>query len=145
MFSIRNNFKASYTPSVDTDDKCENCKNIIEGEKLFDALFPVNHLTGKRDNPLSLVYKILDTNKRQLLDQILVNLPTDSEFQGLDDQSQLEFVCDALSQGMPAERDLLLSQFSQIADVALPLFSQKSKEGVIEFKPEEASVESSSE
>lgn len=109
MFSIANFPKFKPFQKLDIDEKAINIPQLIEGDKELDALCPVNHLTGSRENPLNLIGLILSDSKRHLLEKFLEEVPSSKEFQGLDDNAQLEFVCDYLSCGMPAEKDQLLS------------------------------------
>lgn len=144
MISIAKNYVHVYAEDRRLVD-CKNCPSIIEGKEVYEAMFPVNHLTGKRENPLTLVHKVLDVNKRQLLDSILQEIPQNREYQQLDDKSQLEFLSDRLSNGYPADKDYYLKQLSQIADVVLPVINGAPKEGTIQFEQNDNPEPSASE
>lgn len=141
MFSVAITPEFAPFKKLEIDEKAINVPLLIEGDKELDALCPVNHLTGSRENPLNLIGMILTDSKRHLLEKFLEEVPSSNEFRGLGDKEQLEFVCDYLSCGMPAEKDQLLSNFEKIADVAMPALREaliqrsKTSDQKIDFTP----------
>lgn len=136
MFSISNNKSVIPPKRIYEEDKSKyiNMSYVVDGVKELDALCPVNHLTGDRENPLNLIGFILSDPKKRLLEKFLQELPVNNEFRGLSDKDQLDFVCSYLSDGMPAEKDQMLHLFQEIADVALPYLQDRAGTSVSDGK-----------
>lgn len=146
MFPIKIKF-------VQTLTQLKNDANpvIIDGADIYDALCPVNKLTGCRANPLELLRTLSNDPKRsRLLDSLMVELPTIASDSRLSDDDKIDMMMCRLSTGCPAEDDLYRSQLEKIAE---PLFrslgSDKSAslsdvDSSIKFETSDASVSENS-
>lgn len=90
---------------------------IIEGDKEIEALCPVSHLTGRRENPLSLLAKITDAGKASMLAGILQQLSTDNSDSRMSDSDRISVLAERLSTGVPAEDERFRARLESIADV----------------------------
>lgn len=95
----------------------EDCPCIIDGVDVLDALCPVSKKTGLRENPLSLIRKLItDPAKQALLGAMLQELPTDNSQSGLTDDQKFEMCFQRLSTGTPAENDVIRDNLLAIID-----------------------------
>ena len=91
---------------------------IIDGVDVLNTSCPVSKATGLRENPLSLIRKLVnDPAKQALLMGIIQELPTDSSQQNLDEDSKFEFCAQRLNVGTPAENELLLQHLESVIDL----------------------------
>ena len=91
---------------------------IIDGVDILDTLCPVSKATGLRENPLSLIRKLVqDPAKQALLASIIHQLPTDNSQQNLDEDSKFEFCAQRLNVGTPAENEVLMQHLEKIIDL----------------------------
>lgn len=91
---------------------------IIDGVDILDTLCPVSEATGLRENPLSLIRKLVqDPAKQALLMSIIQELPTDNSQQNLDEDSKFEFCAQRLNVGTPAENELLMNHLEKVIDL----------------------------
>lgn len=91
---------------------------IIDGVDILNTLCPVSEATGLRENPLSLIRKLVnDPAKQALLMSIIQELPTDNSQQNLDEDSKFEFCVQRLNVGTPAENELLLQHLEKVIDL----------------------------
>lgn len=74
------------TTSINNRVKCPQSENftselpnLIDGVEVLDALCPVSKKTGLRENPLTLLRKVVsDPAKARLLEMALMELPSDN-------------------------------------------------------------------
>lgn len=90
---------------------------VIEGFQEIETLCPISHLTGKRENPLSLLAKITDAGKASMLANILQELPTDNSDFRMSDSDRISVLAERLSTGVPAEDERFRARLESIADV----------------------------
>ena len=91
---------------------------IIDGVDIINTLCPVSKATGLRENPLSLIRKLVnDPAKQALLMGIIQELPTDNSQQSLDEDSKFEFCAQRLNVGTPAENEVLLQHLEKVIDL----------------------------
>lgn len=91
---------------------------IIDGVDILDTLCPVSEATGLRENPLSLIRKLVqDPAKQALLMSIIQELPTDNSQQNLDEESKFEFCAQRLNVGTPAENEVLMGHLEKVIDL----------------------------
>lgn len=107
---------------------------VIEGAEIFDVLCPVSKLTGHRENPLSLMSKVLSPDKVRALQLALQEIPVDpQEGSKMSDDDYLDMLIPRLSSGSPSEDSLIRERLASMIDVLRP--DSQVKEGVIDFKP----------
>lgn len=90
---------------------------VIEGSQEIEALCPISHLTGKRENPLSLLAKITDAGKASMLAGMLQHLPADNSDSRMSDSDRISVLAERLSTGVPAEDERFRARLESIADV----------------------------
>lgn len=111
---------------------------IIEGASEIETLCPISHLTGKRENLLSLLAKITDAGKASMLAGMLNQLPVDNCDTRLSDSDRISLLAERLSTGVPAEDERFRARLESIADVLFykpAVQSAVNKEENIEFTP----------
>lgn len=109
---------------------------VIEGAEVFDILCPVSKLTGHRENPLSLMSKVLTPDKSRALQLALQEIPSETpEGTKLSDNDYLDMLIPRLSSGSPSEDAMIRDRLMSMIDVIRP--DSVAKEGVIDFKPED--------
>lgn len=88
----------------------ENAPQLIEGANEIKTLCPVNKLSGKRCNPISLLDMVAGgkVNER-VLAQVLQELPSVPQDSNMSDAMRFQFVESRLCTGTPAE-DALMSE-----------------------------------
>lgn len=107
-------------PFVEKEFYREGAPSIIDGVDILDTLCPVSKKTGLRENPLSLIRKLVnDPAKQALLYSIIQELPTDNSQVNLDEESKFEFCAQRLQVGTPAENEELFHQFESVIDLVV--------------------------
>lgn len=91
---------------------------IIDGLDVLNTLCPVSKTTGLRENPLSLIRKLVqDPAKQALLFSIIQELPTDNSQASIDEDSKFEFCAQRLNVGTPAENEALYHHLESVIDL----------------------------
>ena len=125
----------------------ENCPvnglpKLIDGAEIINALCPVSKKTGLRENPLTLIRKLInDPAKQALLQQCLVEMPVDNSQTQLTDEQRFEFCRQRLDLGTPAEEDLyrgFLESIFDNVDAQAQAAIKPQIDGQIDFKPSDA-------
>lgn len=114
---------------------------VIEGDKEIETLCPISHLTGRRENPLSLLAKITDAGKASMLADILQRLPTDNFDSRMSDSDRISVLAERLSTGVPAEDERFRARLESIADVLFykpAVRSEVEDNKNIEFSPDDS-------
>lgn len=133
MFGIRN-----LLPILDEKEFNDPNPVIIQGAEIFDTLCPVSKLTGVRENPLSLLSRVLDPAKARSLDAILQQLPAmRNEDPRMSDEDALDLCMSRLETGTPAEDALVAERLASIADVLFVKPVQAEVEQKIDFSDTE--------
>lgn len=115
----------------------ESSPGILEGAEIFDTICPISEETGLRENALSLLNKVMDPSKQDLLREILQRVPTmQSEIAGMPDDEALDLLSSRFDQGTRYENDRLRSMFEQNLNVLFPERASRS-EGTIDFSPQD--------
>ena len=121
---------------------------LIEGVKEINTLCPINKLTGKRANVLSILNMVTDgkVNERALK-LVLQELPSEPQDSAMSDAQRFEFVQTRLSTGSPAEDAVVSERLFAVAD-ALGISTKgldRDSDGKIVFEksdaPEPSNVE----
>lgn len=115
MFSIQ--YKDA--PSA-PDYKLKELPKIIEGVQELDVLCPVSKLTGNRENPLSLLMKVLPPDKANLLGGIMQMIPPSSNESRLTDNDRFDLVKSRLLTGTPSEDAQWMHYLASVSDVLFP-------------------------
>lgn len=115
MFSIQYKDAPSYP-----DYKLKELPKIIDGVQELDVLCPVSKLTGNRENPISLLMKVLPSDKANLLGGIMQQIPPSSNDSRLSDDDRFELVKSRLLTGTPAEDSQWMSYLASVSDVLFP-------------------------
>lgn len=122
-----------------TPVKVIDLPNVIEGAEVFDTLCPVSKLTGFRENPVTLLSKVLDPAKARLIDAVLQEIPTLADEGGkISDSDALDLCMDRLATGSPAEDALVRKQLSSMLDVLIPVDIRKDVDQTIQFEQADA-------
>lgn len=101
--------------------------NLIDGVDILDALCPVSKKTGLRENPLTLLRKVVsDPVKARLLEQSLQELPVDNSQCNLSDDDKVNFLMMRLDSGSPTENE----HFRQILLDSIDVLSPSQHEAV---------------
>lgn len=133
MFGIRN-----LQPILDEKEFKDPNPVIIQGAELFDTLCPVSKLTGVRENPVSLLSRVLDPAKARALDAVLQQLPAmRNEDPRMSDEDALDMCMARLETGTPAEDALVAERLASIADVLFVKPVQAEVETKIDFSDTE--------
>lgn len=105
-------------PFVEKEFYSDGAPCIVDGVDILDTLCPVSNKTGLRENPLSLIRKLVnDPAKQALLYSIIQELPTDNSQAFLDEDSKFEFCVQRLNVGTPAENDILFHHLESVIDL----------------------------
>lgn len=92
---------------------------LCDGVDVLDMLCPVSKVTGLRENPLSLIRKLVtDPAKQALLYQFLQEVPTDSSQSQLSDEERFDLCIQRLDCGTPAENDAMREVLMNVFDHA---------------------------
>lgn len=106
---------------------------IIEGADVFDVLCPVSKKTGHRENPLSLLAKVLPPDKERLASLILQEIPSiQQENPNISDSDAIDMCVQRFSTGTPYEDQQIRSALFDAADVLFPQMSEGQKAAVVE-------------
>lgn len=106
---------------------------IIEGADVFDVLCPVSKKTGHRENPLSLLAKVLPPDKERLASLILQEIPSiQQENPDISDSDAIDLCVQRFSTGTPYEDQQIRSALFDAADVLFPQMSEEQKAAVVE-------------
>lgn len=106
---------------------------IIEGADVFDVLCPVSKKTGHRENPLSLLVKVLPPDKERLASLILQEIPSiQQENPNISDSDAIDMCVQRFSTGTPYEDQQIRSALFDAADVLFPQMSEEQKLAVVE-------------
>lgn len=114
---------------------------VIEGFREIETLCPISHLTGKRENPLSLLAKITDAGKASMLAGLLQQLPNENSDSRLSDSDRISVLAERLSTGVPAEDERFRARLESIADVLFykpAVRSEVDDNSNIEFTPDDS-------
>lgn len=107
-------------PVAEKEFFCDGAPCIVDGVDILDILCPVSKKTGLRENPLSLIRKLVnDPAKQALLYSIIQELPTDDSQSGLDENSKFEFCAQRLNVGTPAENEVLFRHLESVIDLVV--------------------------
>lgn len=117
---------------------------IVEGVEVIDTLLPVSKLTGRREDPLTLLKSQFSKDSR-LLDSLLQELPTIPSDPNLSDADKVQLLAGKFDQGTPADNDAFVSRLMEVSDVLFPAQSKQAVQEVkqaaaeehIDFKPED--------
>lgn len=126
-----NPFNLAIMPSkADSKSLKVSAPSIIEGADIFDVLCPVSKKTGHRENPLSLLSKVLPPDKSVLASQILQEIPSiRQENPNLSDSDAIDLCVSRFSSGSPYEDGIVRDRLMSVADV---LFPDMNPSGVVE-------------
>lgn len=114
---------------------------IIEGAEVYDCLCPVSKKTGHRENPLSLLVKVLPPDKARLAASILQELPSiRQEYPNISDGDAIDLCVDRLSSGSPYEDGLVRDALLNVADVLFPESVADQVEKQMDVNPDAAQV-----
>lgn len=103
---------------VEKDFYRDGAPCIVDGLDILNTLCPVSKKTGLRENPLSLIRKLVnDPAKQALLSSIITELPTDNSQSQLDEDSKFEFCAQRLNVGTPAENEILMHHLESVIDL----------------------------
>lgn len=92
---------------------------LCDGVDVLEMLCPVSKVTGLRENPLSLIRKLVtDPAKQALLYQFLQEVPTDSSQSNLSDEERFNMCIQRLDCGTPAENDAMREILMNVFDHA---------------------------
>ena len=98
-----------------------DCPTVIEGAEVYDVLCPVSKKTGHRENPLSLLVKVLPPDKERLAASILQEIPSiKQEYSNISDADAIDLCVDRFSSGTPYEDDQVRQALFNVADVLFP-------------------------
>ena len=112
---------ANVTRTVKPIETVDNNPVVIEGAEVFDILCPVSKLTGCRENPLSLLNKVLSPDKVRALEYALQEVPTvPQEGTKMSDDEYLNLLMPRLESGSPSEDAILRSRLASVIDVIRP-------------------------
>lgn len=107
---------------------------VIEGADVFDVLCPVSHKTGHRENPLSLLQKVLPPDKERLASMVLQEIPSiQQENPNISDSDAIDMCVQRFSTGSPFEDGQVRQALFDAADVLFP--DQQAKAIVDDFTP----------
>lgn len=105
---------------------------IIEGADVFDVLCPVSKATGHRENPLSLLTKVLPPDKERLASLILQEIPAiQSENPRISDADAIEMCVSRFSSGSKYEDGQVREALFKAADLLFPGMSVEQKQEVV--------------
>lgn len=114
---------------------------IIEGAEVYDCLCPVSKKTGHRENPLSLLVKVLPPDKERLAASILQVLPSiHQEYPDISDGDAIDLCVDRLSSGSPYEDGLVRDALMNVADVLFPESVADKVEKQMDLSPDAAQI-----
>lgn len=114
---------------------------IIEGAEVYDVLCPVSKKTGHRENPLSLLVKVLPPDKERLAASILQELPSiRQENPTISDADAIDLCVDRLSSGSPYEDGLVRDALMNVADVLFPESVADQAEKQMDANPDAAQI-----
>lgn len=92
---------------------------LCDGVDVLDMLCPVSKVTGLRENPLTLIRKLVtDPAKQALLYQFLQEVPIDSSQSNLSDEERFDMCFQRLDCGTPAENDAMREILMNVFDHA---------------------------
>lgn len=116
---------------------------LIEGVQEINALCPVNKLTGKRSNVLSMLNMVTEGKlNERALKLVLQDLPSQPQDSAMSDAQRFEFVQTRLSTGSPAEDAVVSERLFAVAD-ALGINTQgldRDSDGKIVFDKNDSPV-----
>lgn len=114
---------------------------IIEGAEVYEVLCPVSKKTGHRENPLSLLVKVLPPDKERLAVSILQELPSiRQEYLNISDGDAIDLCVDRLSSGSPYEDGLVRDALMNVADVLFPESVADQVEKQMDASPDAAQI-----
>ena len=120
---------------------------FVDGVDILDILCPVSKKTGLRENPLSLIRKLItDPAKQALLAQCLAEIPTDNSQNMLSEEEKFEFCMQRLQCGTPAENEVYAEHLRSVLDLAADAAKAqvvKEKHDVIQSTSQDIPVSSS--
>lgn len=115
---------------------------IIEGADVFDVLCPVSKKTGHRENPLSLLARVLPPDKERLASLILQEIPSiQQEDPNISDSDAIDMCVQRFSTGTPYEDQQIRSALFDAADVLFPQMSEEQRAAVVEPSSPAAEVD----
>lgn len=115
--------------------------NVIEGAEVYDVLCPVSKKTGHRENPLSLLVKVLPPDKERLAASILQELPSiRQEYPDISDGDAIDLCVDRLSTGSPFEDGQVRDALMNAADVLFPEHVADQVEKQMDVDPDAAQI-----
>ena len=104
---------------------------VLEGAEVFDILCPVSKLTGHRENPLSLISRVLTPDKSRALQLALQEIPADpQEGSNMSDDDYLNMLVPRLSSGSPSEDAMVRERLASMIDILRPDQVQPSGEQI---------------
>lgn len=112
--------------------------NLIDGVEVLDTLCPVSKKTGLRENPLTLLRKVVsDPAKARMLELALMELPSDNSYQQMSDEDKVNFLMMRLDSGTPSEnehyRNLLMDHISVLSPKQQEVAKESVDNGKISF------------
>lgn len=118
--------------TISVAEKKVELPNIIEGADVFDVLCPVSKATGHRENPLSLLTKVLPPDKERLASLILQEIPAiQSENPRISDADAIEMCVSRFSSGSKFEDGQVREALFKAADLLFPGMSEEQKSEVV--------------
>lgn len=101
--------------------KNEQLPSLCEGADVFDVLCPVSKKTGHRENPLSLLVKVLPPDKERLAAMILQEIPSiQQENPRISDADAIEMCVSRFSSGSKYEDQQVRQALFDAADLLFP-------------------------
>ena len=138
-----NPFNIAYMPqAVDLPERPIQAPCIIEGADVYDTLCPVSKATGHRENPLSLLQKVLPPDKTRLAAQVLTEIPSiRQENPNISDQDAIDMCVSRFATGSKFEDNQVREALLRATDVLFPDLDSMQKQQVVEAaQPDAASA-----
>lgn len=109
-------------------EKNDKLPSLCEGADVFDVLCPVSKKTGHRENPLSLLVKVLPPDKERLAAMILQEIPSiQQENPRISDADAIEMCVSRFSSGSKYEDQQVRQALLDAADLLFPDASDAEK------------------
>lgn len=125
-------FNKSFNPiELEKFDWDIDAPKVIDGVVELETLLPVSKLTGRRDDPLTILQMQFSKDSR-LLNALFQELPTVQSDASLSDDDRINMLAQRLSTGLPYEQDELVRQLSEVVDVMFPRQSSDSEKIVFD-------------
>lgn len=141
MFNIPNSAKYHEAKVV---NRSEPLPSIVEGAEVYDTLCPVSKKTGHRENPLTLLAKVLPPDKARLANTILQEIPSiQQENPNISDGDAIDMAVERFSSGTPYEDAQLRESLFNAADVLFPQLSDKQVDQMVTQSIEPSSADAS--